>query len=73
MAQVMETFCLLANCFLFFCRDSAVFIFQTLLAVFEDTIQNGDRVPALWAELHIADALPTPLLFYFNVGDLLTI
>ena len=43
-------FRLLANCFQFFCRDSAVFIFPTLLADLKDPIQNRDSVPTLWAE-----------------------
>ena len=50
-----DPFRLLANCFrvvetLFvFCKNLAVFIFPTLLAYFEDPIQN--RVPALWVKL----------------------
>ena len=43
---------LLANCFLFFSRGLAVFLFPTLLADFKDPIQNRDRVPALISELH---------------------
>ena len=35
------------------CRD-LVFIFPTLSADFKDPMQNRNRVPALWAKLHIA-------------------
>ena len=59
-----DSFRLLANCFLFLFRDSAVFIFPTLLAYFKDPIQNQDKVPALWVELHISHS---PLFFYFNI------
>ena len=33
-----------SNCFLFLGRDSAVFIFKTLLAGFKDPIQNQDKL-----------------------------
>ena len=38
-----DPFCLLANCFLFFCRDLVVFVFTRLLSDFKDPIQNLDR------------------------------
>ena len=41
-------FRLLANCCLFFCKDSVVFIFPTII--------NRDRVLIPWVELHIARA-----------------
>ena len=51
-----DPFSLLANCFLFFCRKLAVFIFPTLLADLKDPIQNWKKDPSLWAELHTAHA-----------------
>ncbi len=48
-----DPFCLLANCFLFVCRDPALFIF-IILSDFKYSIQIWDRVSALWDELHIA-------------------
>ena len=51
-------------CFLFFSSDSAVFIFQTLLADFKDPMGSRHMVPTTWVELYIARA---PLFFYFNV------
>ena len=55
LAQVLETFfCLLPYYFLFFCRDSAVFIFPALLATScKDPIQNRDRVPAPCGQSYI--------------------
>ena len=38
-------FSLLGNCFMFFCRDLAVFIFPTLLAYFKVPIQNLEKIP----------------------------
>ena len=49
--------------FLFFCKNSAVFIFLTQLANFKDPTQSWDRVTALWTELHLAHA---PLFFWYN-------
>ena len=59
-----DFYCLLANCFLFFCRNSAVFIFPTLLADFKDQIKNRDRDHAMWAELHLAHTYSILLLLY---------
>ena len=42
-------FRLIANFYLFFCKDLAVFIFPTLLADFKDIIQDRDRVQSQWA------------------------
>ena len=54
LAQILDNhFHLVANCFMYYCRDLAVFLFPALLADFKDPIQNLDRVPALWSELHI--------------------
>ena len=65
LAQVLKAlFVCLHFAFFFFCWDLAVIIFPTLLAHFKDPIQNWDRVPALWAELHIAHAA---LFFDFNI------
>ena len=48
--------------FLYLCRDSAIFIYQTLYADFKDPIQNWDRVPNIRVEW-----VTCPLLFfYFN-------
>ena len=48
--------------FFFFCRDSAIFICQTLYADFKYPIQNWDRVPNIRVEW-----VTCPLLFfYFN-------
>ena len=57
--QVVET---LFGCLqiAFFCRDSAVFIFPTLLADFKDPIQNRNRVSSYIK-------LVPPQFFYFNV------
>ena len=49
-------FRLLANCFLFFCRDSAV------LAELIYPIQNQVRVPAQWVELYMSLALSILIL-----------
>ena len=46
-------FCLLANYFLFFCSDLAVFIFPILLAHFKDPIESKQRVSTPWVQLHI--------------------
>ena len=59
-----DQFRLLANCFLFFRRDLALFIFPKLLADFKDPIQNQNRVATLWAELHIAHVPSILLLSY---------
>ena len=48
-----------------FLKDLAVFIFPTLLADFKDQIQNRDRVPTLWAELHMAHAPSIFFIFKF--------
>ena len=56
-----DLFRLIANFFLFICRESLWFIFLTLLVDFKDPIQNRDRVSALWAELK----LMSTLLFFF--------
>ena len=45
---------------LFIC--STLFIFPTLLADFKNRIQNQDRVPVLWAEVHIDHTTSIPLL-----------
>ena len=58
LAQLGETLCLLANCFLFFCRDLAVF--PTLLVDLQHQIQNGDWVPTPWAKF-------VPLLTSFTL------
>ena len=58
-----DPFCLLANFFLFFCRNSAVFIFPMLLADFKEQIPKQDRVSILWVDLHMAYA---PLFFCIN-------
>ena len=42
-------------------------IFSTLLANLKDPLQNRDRVPALWAELHIPSIL---LLYYLYFSDI---
>ena len=57
---------LLVNCFLFFRRDLALFIFPALLADFKDPIQNQNRVATLWAEMHIAHVPSILLLSYLS-------
>ena len=52
-----DSYRLLANCFLFFCRDFAQFIFQTLLADLKDPIQNRERIPAPYADWHITSSI----------------
>ena len=59
-----DPFGLLANCFLFFCMDPAVFVFPMLIADFKDTLQNQDRVPAVWAKFYIAHPPSIHLLKY---------
>ena len=54
----------LANCFLFFCRDSAVFIFPTLLADFKDPIQKQTGSP-ICGDSHIQ--LIHSVFFYCNL------
>ena len=54
-----------ANCFLFNCRDSAVFIFPTLLADFKDPLQNLNNVHTLWEGLQMANTFIRNL-FYFE-------
>ena len=41
--------------FLAFCKDSLVFIFLKISFDFKDPINNGDRIPTLWEELHKAE------------------
>ena len=52
-----------------FCRDSAKFIFSTLLADFKNSKQNRNRVPAL--QLPIAHAASILLLYNSNYHSLL--
>ena len=52
-----DPFRLLAYCFLFFCRDSAVFIFPTILADFQDSIKIGTLSLPLW-ESYIYSSCP---------------
>ena len=44
---------LLWNCFLFFCSNLAVFIFLTLLANIQETIDSRHKVPLQWEEFVI--------------------
>ena len=53
LAQVVESLFVYQKISFFVVRESAVFIFSKLLAVFKDPIQNGDRIPVLLADLHI--------------------
>ena len=62
-----DPFRLLENGFLFFCKDSAVFIFPTLLADFKDQIQNLESVVPLWTELYIAQDPSIFLLEFFFI------
>ena len=57
LAKCGDSFILLAKCFLFFCRESALFILSVLLAHLKDPIQKRNRVPALWAVFHIAPSI----------------
>ena len=49
-----DNYRLLANCFLYFYRESTVFIFPRLISDIKDPIQNWYSLPALLTELHIA-------------------
>ena len=67
-----DHFGLQANCFLFSCRDSAVFIFPTILADFKDPIQNRDRVPALSNKITYRQAFNL-ILYALHFGTLICV
>ena len=51
LATLPDLFRLLANCFMLFCSDLAVY-----MGDIQDPIKSRHRVPTPWLELHIARA-----------------
>ena len=62
LAQVVGTFCLLANCFFVICCDLAVIKFPMLLADIQRSIWKSAQGHYLWVELY----MEKPLQFLLN-------